>query len=228
MLPLGVAAAAGRALASLFDGLDVIVETASVAAGLDELFPEELLCIASAVPRRQAEFATARVCARAALSRLGIQPAPLVPGRDRSPRWPTGVVGSISHADGLCAVAVARGSDVESIGIDVETSSPLEAELERVICTPNELRWLDAHDAHPQRGRWAKLLFSAKESLYKCQYPISRQMLDFADVELSLDTAAMTFSGTLRPTGLRHLARSMHGRWVWTEDFVLTRTVHPG
>ena len=72
-----------------------------------ELFPEERACLAKAVEKRRAEFGTARVCARRALAQLGFPPMPLVPNKDRSPVWPQGVVGSITHTRGYCAVIVA-------------------------------------------------------------------------------------------------------------------------
>ncbi|KOG87977.1 hypothetical protein ADK38_22405, partial [Streptomyces varsoviensis] len=42
------------------------------------LFPEEEALIAKAVDKRRREFTTARHCARQALARLGLPPAPLV------------------------------------------------------------------------------------------------------------------------------------------------------
>jgi hypothetical protein len=69
---------------------------------------DELRLMASAVPRRRAEFAAGRACARAALRRLGINGWPLLVGSKREPLWPAGVVGSITHTDGLVAAAVSR------------------------------------------------------------------------------------------------------------------------
>ena len=44
------------------------------------LYPAEEAVIAKAVDKRRREFATARACARAALTTLGLPPAPIVPG----------------------------------------------------------------------------------------------------------------------------------------------------
>ena len=215
-----------QALSRLFDGLAVAVEAAIPAARVDALYREERLCIASAAAKRQAEFSTARVCARAALSRLGFAPEPLIPAPDRSPRWPAGAVGSITHTDTICAVAVARATKAETLGIDIEDASSLGDDLEHLVCTPAERRWLDAQDRR-QRGRWAKLIFSAKEAFYKCQYPKSGRMLDFLDVELSLDPASAGFRARVSNGGLPDNWEAAQGRWVWIDELVLTRMLLP-
>jgi 4'-phosphopantetheinyl transferase EntD len=159
----------------------------------DQLFPDELLHIARAVEKRQAEFGTARVCARRALAQLGIAPCPLVPNADRSPRWPSGITGSISHTHGCCAVAVTNSPHVAGVGLDLELDVPLYPELERMICRPSERLWLDDCDRE-KRGWLGKLFFSAKEAFYKCQYQTTRTLLDFRDVELDIDLESGRFS----------------------------------
>ncbi|MEM7435734.1 MAG: 4'-phosphopantetheinyl transferase, partial [Myxococcota bacterium] len=86
------------------------------------LLPEEASIVAGAVPRRVSEFTAGRTCARQALSKLkGPSGYALLQGEDRGPIWPTGFVGSITHADFWCAAAVARESDVRAVGIDIES-----------------------------------------------------------------------------------------------------------
>ena len=72
------------------------------------LFPEEEALVARSVDKRRREFTTARRCAREALARLGVPPAPILPGERGAPRWPAGVVGSMTHCAGYRAAAVAR------------------------------------------------------------------------------------------------------------------------
>jgi 4'-phosphopantetheinyl transferase EntD len=108
----------------------------------EALLPEEEVLVARAVGQRRAEFTTVRTCARIALGRLGLPPAPLLSGPKREPLWPAGVVGSITHCDGYRAAAVARASEVAAIGIDAEPHDPLPAGiLDRVT--------LPAERAHP-------------------------------------------------------------------------------
>jgi 4'-phosphopantetheinyl transferase EntD len=154
-----------------------------------ELFPEERASIAKAVEKRRAEFGTARVCARRALARLGHAPMPLVPNKDRSPVWPGGVVGSITHTRGYCAVAVAQDSAFVSLGVDAEQDKTLTPDLIEMICTPRERVQLFERDA--------VVYFAAKEAFYKCQYPLTQQFLGFQDVELDLDLVSGTFGARI-------------------------------
>jgi 4'-phosphopantetheinyl transferase EntD len=209
-------------LASLFT-CEVAVAQATPALVDDCLYAEEREYIASSVPRRRAEFGTARVCARKALAELGFAPCALAPHRDRSPRWPRGVVGSISHAHGLCAVAVALSSRASGLGFDVELDSALAPDLEAVICTDAERRWLDRWP-YEQRGRMAKLVFSAKEAFYKCQYPTNRSFLGFLEVDLRIDPGAGTFTvARVHRSGARwRFAERAQGRLRRTAGFILT------
>ena len=130
------------------------------------------------------EVAAGRVCSRIALGRLGVAATtPILRGEDRAPIWPTGFIGSISHTDTWCAAAVARTEDVRSLGIDLESSTPLKETLLKRVCTPKERAWLRTL---PAPGVTGKILFSAKEAVYKCQYPLSEQFLGFHAVEIEL------------------------------------------
>jgi 4'-phosphopantetheinyl transferase EntD len=172
-------------IARLFDRA-VTVCQAPVALVDTQLFSEELAHVATAVPKRRAEFGTARVCARKALATLGFEPRALVPGFDRAPVWPRGVTGSISHTHDWCAVVVCLTTQASSVGLDLERDCCIGQDLEPVICTPREREWLAAAPS-ATRQRLRTLLFSAKEAVYKCQYPLTRRMLDFLDLELEIE-----------------------------------------
>jgi 4'-phosphopantetheinyl transferase EntD len=209
-------------LASLF-GFEVAVAQAVPSIVDDRLYDEELAYVARAIPRRRAEFGTARVCARRALAALGVGPCSLVPRPDRSPRWPHGVVGSISHTDGYCAVVVARSSQTSGLGLDVERESPLHVDLVDTVCTPTERRWL-AQWGGDQRGRMATLVFSAKEAFYKCQHPTTRGFLDFHEVELRIDLDGATFSVVRvhRSGAAWRAVERARGRLLRTAGFIVT------
>jgi 4'-phosphopantetheinyl transferase EntD len=182
-----------RSILSAMLGEGIEVEMAEPTLLSQDLYPEELQYIAGAVSKRKAEFATARTCARRALARLGVSPCALVPRVDRSPSWPNGVVGSIAHTTGCGVVAVTDASEIIGIGLDIELDTPLEPNLERMICTDRERRWLEC--AKPsERGFLGKLYFSAKESFYKCQYGITRTFLDFGEVEIEFDLERESFT----------------------------------
>lgn len=157
------------------------VDPHSIRGGL--LKAEESI-VEGAAQTRVEQFTAGRVCSRVALSRLGVAATTPIPrGEDRAPIWPPGFIGSISHTDNWCAAAVARDADIRSLGIDLESSTPLKEALWRRVCTPKERDWLQEQSTP---GLTGKILFSAKEAVYKCQYPISAQFLGFHAVEVEL------------------------------------------
>ncbi len=103
------------------------------------LFPAEEALIARAVPERRTEFATGRHCARTALGALGHGAGadPAGPGAVRRSGRP-GIVGSITHCAGYRAAAVARASEVITIGLDAEPAQWLPAEVLGLVALPDE------------------------------------------------------------------------------------------
>jgi 4'-phosphopantetheinyl transferase EntD len=188
------------------------------------LFPEEAVFVERAVDKRRAEFASVRHCAREALGRLGFAPVPILPGRLGAPRWPGGVVGSMTHCDGYHAAAVARSGDVLSLGIDAEPDLPLPEGVLESIVRPEEAERLRGTEtaAHPDR-----LLFSAKESVYKAWFPLTGRWLDFSEASLEFAddgsfTARLLVPGPVLPGGRLQV---FDGRWVVAEGLVLTSVV---
>ncbi len=176
------------------------------------LLPEEESAIGGAVERRRREFAAGRAAARQAMDALGLPKRPIPMGRDRAPVWPEGVVGSISHSDAFCLAAVARSDRVLALGVDVEPDLPLEETLWDSVLTPDELAWLSARPAG-ERGRLARLIFSAKECVYKARYPLTRTLHGFTDMRVDLDLPA----GAYRAVLLRDIGSS--GRESWMGGF---------
>ncbi|MYS25239.1 4'-phosphopantetheinyl transferase EntD (siderophore biosynthesis) [Streptomyces sp. DvalAA-14] len=156
------------------------------------LYPQEAEAVARAVAKRRGEYAAGRACARAALAELGHPPGPILREAERgAPVWPAGVVGSITHTDGYRAAAVARTEDVLTLGIDAEPHGPLpEGVLDVILATPAERAALDGHTARRPGIHWDRLLFSAKETVYKAWYPFHRRMLGFTEAELLFDQDA--------------------------------------
>jgi 4'-phosphopantetheinyl transferase EntD len=158
-----------------------------------ELYPEELRALERAVDKRRQEYAATRLLARRAFAELGLASAPLPNRKDRSPIWPRGVVGSLTHTDGFCAVAVAREGTLRALGIDAERQGRFGRDLFSRVLTPQEVSFVESF-ASEQHERIATLVFSAKESFYKCQHPITGRFLGFQDVELDFELAAGSFS----------------------------------
>lgn len=193
----------------------VVAMVASEAMWEGRLFPEEAACIERAVAKRRREFTAGRLCARAALARVGVPPAPLLPNSDRTPRWPEGIVGSISHCDGYCGVVVARRERFAGLGLDAEVAAPLDPALVPRICRPSELERLPG-SAPPPGTSWEKLVFSAKESTYKCYYPLARTFLGFHDVEIGFAAEQARFTAILVKDAAPDAAgaRSFRGRFA--------------
>jgi 4'-phosphopantetheinyl transferase EntD len=187
-----------------------------------ELFPEEEESVGNAVDKRRREFVTGRACARRALERLGIAPAPIASGARGEPLWPPRVVGSITHCRGYRACAVAKTDDIASVGIDAEVHEPLPAGVLEAVASPRERAALHRNGSGVHMDR---LLFSAKEAVYKAWFPLTGRWLDFEDVDLSIDLDARTFRARLLVPGPvvgGSRLTDFRGRWSVEGDVLAT------
>ncbi|MFI7425803.1 4'-phosphopantetheinyl transferase [Micromonospora sp. NPDC049836] len=192
------------------------------------LLPAERACLGDrAVPGRRRDFTAGRVCARRALAGLGLPAAPVVAAPDRSPVWPPGVVGTITHTTGYCAAAAAHATQVRSVGMDAERRQDLSPGVRRRVCLPDEE---DALARLPAGAPWPTVLFSVKETVYKVWYPVVGTWLDFADARVTLDPAAGTFTALIAPARVAAAPVtdppvSIAGRFVIDADLVRTAAV---
>lgn len=199
------------------------------------LFPEEEALLTRAVDKRRREFTTARVCARRAFSRLGCHPAPILPGPRGAPRWPSGLVGSMTHCAGYRAAALAPASELLSVGIDGEPNEPVPDRVFDMISLPDERDHLARLEGAAADG-WSgvavdRLLFSAKESVFKAWYPLTERELGFAEASLRFDPADRTFHarlltapGTGPSLGSGQLT-GFSGRWIARNGLIVTAIV---
>lgn len=159
---------------------------------------------------RESEFLAGRACAEAALHSSGVSGTV---GRhpDRSPVWPQGTVGSISHCRHLAVAAAASNASLLSLGVDVEEAADLAVELHTVLFTGKELALVTGTDD----DRLAGILFSLKESAFKCWYPTSRTFLDYTDVEVSPDLTSGHFTAAVvGPRRSSHPVPLVQGRFA--------------
>jgi 4'-phosphopantetheinyl transferase EntD len=163
----------------------VVVEARQDIAG-DPLWPEEAAALGSAVQARRREFATARHCARQALAGLGWPAGPIPRQPSGAPAWPTGVVGSLTHCLGLRAAAVARQCDLCALGIDAEPAKALPPGVLVRISQPTERARVAALAQNRPGVAWDRLLFCAKEAVFKAWYPLVGQGLGFEAVDIVL------------------------------------------
>ncbi|CAM5725353.1 hypothetical protein STENM223S_05582 [Streptomyces tendae] len=164
-------------------------------------------------------------------------PQAVLTGERGAPRWPDGLTGSMTHCDAYCAAALVRLTDLASLGIDAEPDGPLPDGVLKSIALPAEVARLRGLDEARPGLHWDRLLFSAKESVYKAWFPLTGKWLDFseADIEISVDPADAR-RGTLRaallvagPTvGGRRLTH-FAGQWSARNGLVTTAmaAAHP-
>ncbi len=195
-----------------------------------ELFPEELAALGRAVEKRRHEFITARACARRALERLGVAPCAIVNGERGQPLWPQGVVGSITHCAGYRACVVARQAQVVGVGVDAEPHAPLpDGVLGQIARAEERPRLAGLAGAEPA-VHWDRLLFCAKEAVYKVWFPLAACWLGFEDATLTIDPVERTFQARLLkpwPHAAAALPEILEGRWLVREGLVLTAIALP-
>ena len=182
------------------------------------LFPDEAALLRGATEGRRREFATARHCARAALARLGIAAVPILRGAKHEPLWPEGVVGSITHCRGYRAAAVALAKDMMAVGIDAEPAGPLPDGVGRRVLRGEERQWLSGA---PGDIPWDRVIFSAKEAIYKAWFPLTRRWLGFEDAIVGIDAEAGVFHARVLVDGPPFL-RAFAGRFLVEDGLVLT------
>jgi 4'-phosphopantetheinyl transferase EntD len=200
---------------------NVLLLMATVGDWLDDIYEDERVLVENAVPRRQFEFATGRMLAAEGLRQFNIPAAAIPQGAMKEPIWPHGVMGSISHTTDVCMLAMASSNDYEGLGIDLETRPAEFSELERMILRQDERRHRESGGL--DRDDRVRLVFSAKESVYKAIHAHVGRFVDFQEVriELSRDQDRFTASAPDDPQ-LDALVGRGAGRFRITENFVFT------
>lgn len=161
---------------------------AGVAAGCRAIRPgdeaalreAEADSIASTIAAVRRASGAARIVARGLLDGLGHRDVVLVRTVSGAPAWPDGIVGSLAHDQEVAVAAVALRARVAALGIDVEPAEPLPDDIVDLVVTAAER---DGLDRDPLHGR---LLFAAKEAVYKAMHPLDGIFLDFHDIVVDL------------------------------------------
>lgn len=170
---------------------------------------------------RRAAFLAGRYCAMKAFAGAGIPWRGLPANADRTPAWPTGVIGSISHSDSAAVAAVSRDSDVIGLGVDVESiivDSVRDEIGYLVVSGQQEQALLD--DCGSDRAAAFTLFFSAKEAFFKAVYAQVGRHFDFHAVAVAgIDKSACTIVLQL----LDDLCPSLEKGMSFGARFALTR-----
>ena len=141
----------------------------------------------SSVSRKE-HYRSGRICAGEVLSKLGARGQPVLrDSQTREPLWPEGISGAITHSGNWAAAAAGKTSDVSGIGIDLEDlERQVDSRISRHVCIPEEQKWLQecGEDFLEQN---LKIIFSAKESIFKAFFPYTRTYLHFHDARILME-----------------------------------------
>lgn len=186
-----------------------LADTRSRAEGL---WPSEQIATGSMVEKRLREFAAGRAAARLAMAELGVGASGVRMAADRAPIWPEGLTGSITHTDLHALSLVAFRRDMRAIGVDLEDAVPLAPDLWNIVLS-------GAETASVSEGIAAKRIFSAKEAVFKAQYPVTGRLLEFLDVEVELTKTG--FAARIAPHS-PGLPAILNGLSVVTDGVILS------
>lgn len=157
---------------------------------------EEFELVKTATNKRINEFSAGRFCAHKLLAASGMDNGPILIGKHREPLWPAGIIGSITHSKDLAGAVLCPDDICTGIGFDIETIKPFNQAISKYICTPAEFEWLIE-----QKGRDSAslilLLFSIKESIFKCLFHATGYKYTFKDIQLAPDIQNNTARATL-------------------------------
>jgi len=182
----------------------------------------ELVAVARAVPKRKREFALGRSFAREALRALDCEPQELLRLDDGRPDWPSGIVGAITHSSQWAAAVVARNTYALGLGIDIEKVGRMSEGVARYALSESELRACESHEVGSPQTLWT-LKFSAKESIYKCLYPIVLRFIGFQEAAITVNVEG-DFMARLDEDLVATLPRGarLFGRYHLFDDHVVT------
>lgn len=189
---------------------------------LRTLAPLERQQLGDVCEKRFAEFAAGRCQARQLVGVLTGTASPLMVGDYRQPVWPEGVSGSISHSDEFCAVAVASNKVVPNLGLDVEIDDELDDDVVDIVLTSTEQKALQFFN-----GNARKLIFSIKESNYKCCYHLVRAFIDFKQCEVTLEMATKSYRSVIvcNDHEGHEMTLYVKGNWMIESGHIFTSAV---
>jgi len=188
---------------------------------------EEKISASFGSSKRRTEFSFGRYCARRAMSKFKLESVPILRNTEsREPCWPESVRGSITHSEGFAAAAVGLVKDVSGIGIDLESLSRLiDFNIRKHVCVEKERLFLESLTTE-KANLYLRIIFSAKESIFKCFFPISQTHLFFQDAEIIIDEKNTKFSFLISKacTGITSAGFKHSGRFSIKNGMLLTST----
>jgi 4'-phosphopantetheinyl transferase EntD len=208
MMPVDVCVTAGEALAM-------------------PLTARERASLGAVDANRIREFESGRAYAKCALAMLGIRNVDLPIGPSRSPLWPIGVVGSITHVQNghngtYVAAAVACTDAVLAVGIDFEMEDSLHPHVWRHVLTKRELERILAFPVRT-RPTEAQYIWCAKEATAKTV----EQPFDPAELEVERDPKSGDFIAKFAENNKRWIRSRLLGRTAYLDGLLIATAVLP-
>lgn len=146
-------------------------------------------------PQRSLEYLRSRWLMRSILGKV----ASLKPTEHGNILWPENKLGSLSHKNGQIVFATCDNSNAKGIGIDLEKAM-VNTKITSIVCNQNEKKILDTIRIQSNMPAEALLamVFSFKESIYKCIFPYGQKKFYFSDFQVnSIDFTTNKISGVL-------------------------------
>ncbi len=187
-----------------------------------DLYQKESFLTNKMSKKRLADFSSGRLSVKSALLELNIRNFPLLINSNRSPAWPNSVVGSISHSKNICIAAVNFNINSKALGIDIETTNPLNTEVLPLICNQSEILHLNslAKNGFGDSFTNAKIIFSIKESIFKCLNPHLGCWIDFKEMLITLNPQNKSYLATPKSENpLLTSLKPIKGYWFSNDYF---------
>jgi enterobactin synthetase component D len=162
-------------IAHISGSFDRDASPSRAAAALGVVIPPAL---ARAVSKRRMDFVVGRHCAAQALRLLDPSLPSEVAVVDGVPVWPPGTVGSITHTGAFVSAAVAPSRIARGLGLDSEHVVDIET-LHSVSSLVLNTSDRVCGTAILNEELFCTIVFSAKESVFKCLYPLVRTLFLF-------------------------------------------------
>lgn len=137
------------------------------------IWSEEEHLVAGVTPRSRAQFAAGRDAARQAMVALGMPAVGIGRGTEGEPLFPTELRGSISHTRDHAVALVGLATDYGSVGVDLDDARALGDAAAAEITWELEVSRIQRAMNLADRAAAQNFAFSAKEAIFKCQYPLT-------------------------------------------------------
>jgi 4'-phosphopantetheinyl transferase EntD len=111
------------------------------------------------------------------------------------------------------------------VGIDAEPHAALPGGVLEQITLADERAWIRERRETDPAVHWDRLVFSAKEAVYKTWFPLANHRLEFDDALITVDSELASFHAKLLVSGPsvdgRRLS-ALRGRWLIRGGLVLS------